>query len=206
MLDFSSIAADFENPRIEQQMRFITEIDKMKHILRRTILLDGSRCENDAEHSWHLAVMAQLLAEYATESFCMERVLKMVIVHDLIEVYAGDTFAFDVQGNKDKDQREKDAADTLFALLPKEQGDEIRTLWEEFDTMNTSDSRYAAALDRLQPFLHNALTEGHTWKLGNVTRQQVINRMQPTLDALPAMKPFIMNTIRKNIEAGYILL
>lgn len=206
MLDFSSIAADFENPRIEQQMRFITEIDKMKHILRRTILLDGSRCENDAEHSWHLAVMAQLLAEYATESFCMERVLKMVIVHDLIEVYAGDTFAFDVQGNKDKDQREKDAADTLFALLPKEQGDEIRTLWEEFDAMNTSDSRYAAALDRLQPFLHNALTEGHTWKLGNVTRQQVINRMQPTLDALPAMKPFIMNTIRKNIEAGYILL
>lgn len=146
--------------RLERQLRFLTEIDKAKLILRRTLLTDGSRRENDAEHSWHLAVMAAVLQEHAREPFSMERVLKMTLIHDLVEIYAGDTFAFDTAANAGKEDRETAAADRLFALLPPDQGQELRALWEEFDAMETADARYAAALDRLQPFLHNLCTQG----------------------------------------------
>ncbi len=205
MPDFDQIAGNFDNSRLESQMRFIAEVDKVKQILRRTLLTDKSRRENDAEHSWHLALMAPILQEYAAEPFNMEHVLKMVIFHDLIEVYAGDTFAFDKTGNLDKEEREKAAADKLFAILPPEQGLEFRALWEEFDEMQTADAKYAAALDRLQPFLHNALTDGHTWRLGKVTRQDVMNRMQPAIDALPDIAPFILSTIEKHIAEGCIM-
>ena len=205
MPDFNQIACNFGSSRLESQMRFIAEVDKVKQVLRRTLLTDKSRRENDAEHSWHLALMAPVLQEYAAEPFNMEHVLKMVIFHDLIEVYAGDTFAFDKTGNLDKEEREKAAADKLFAILPPEQGAEFRTLWEEFDAMQTADAKYAAALDRLQPFLHNALTDGHTWRLGKVTRQDVMNRMQPAIDALPGIAPFILATIEQHIAEGIIL-
>lgn len=204
VLAFDDIESLFENQRLASQMRFIVEVDKIKNILRRTILTDGSRRENDAEHSWHLALMAQLLEEYTKEPFSMERVLKMVIIHDLVEVYAGDTFAFDVSGNANKEEREKKAADKLFSILPKEQGDEIRLLWQEFDRMDTNDSKYAASLDRLQPFLHNALTNGHTWDLAKVKKSQVIERMQVAIDNLPAIKPFILNVIEKYVKEGHI--
>lgn len=205
MPDFNKIAGNFGSSRLESQMRFIAEVDKVKQVLRRTLLTDKSRRENDAEHSWHLALMAPVLQEYAAEPFNMEHVLKMVIFHDLIEVYAGDTFAFDKAGNLDKEAREKAAADKLFAILPPEQGSEFRALWEEFDAMQTADAKYAAALDRLQPFLHNALTDGHTWRLGKVTRQDVMHRMQPAIDALPGIAPFILTTIEQHIAEGIIL-
>ena len=152
-----------KNIRLDQQLKFTAEIDKMTGILRRTMLIDGSRRENDAEHSWHIAVMALLFSEYAIEPVDVARAIKMCVVHDLIEIYAGDTFAYDPVGNKDKEQREQAAADKLFAMLPQEQGQEIRSLWEEFDEMKTPDAKYAACMDRLQPFLHNTLTQGHTW-------------------------------------------
>ena len=148
------------NLRLDQQLRFTAEIDRMTSVYRRTLLISGERPENDAEHSWHIAVMALLFKEYCVEEPSVERAIKMCVVHDLIEIYAGDTFAYDVSGNASKADRENEAADRLFAQLPSEQGAEIRALWEEFDAMETVDAKYAACLDRIQPFLHNTLTEG----------------------------------------------
>ena len=191
--------------RLEQQMRFLVEVDKMKSVYRRTILIDKTRRESDAEHSWHFALMAMLLAEYADpEKVDCARVIRMALVHDLIEIYAGDTFAYDVQGNQDKRQRETEAADKLFALLPEDQAAEIRALWEEFDAMETPDAQYAAAIDRLQPFLNNYLTQGHTWGLGGVKSAQVYERMDPIRVALPEVWPFVHKMIQESIEKGYL--
>lgn len=199
-----NIFADIENRDLQRRLFFITEIDKMKTVIRRTLLMDGSRRENDAEHSWHLAVMAFILEEYAKEPFCMERVLKMTLIHDLIEIYAGDTFAFDQAANLCKEEKERAAADRLFALLPEGQGADLRSLWEEFDRMDTPDSRYAAALDRLQPFLHNLITEGHTWVLGGVTIRQVMQRSGPAMEALPELRPWMEGHIKRAVEKGWI--
>ena len=191
--------------RLEQQMRFLVEVDKMKSVYRRTILIDKTRRESDAEHSWHFALLAMLLAEYADpEKVDCARVIRMALVHDLIEIYAGDTFAYDVQGNQDKRQRETEAADKLFALLPEDQAAEIRALWEEFDAMETPDAQYAAAIDRLQPFLNNYLTQGHTWGLGGVKSAQVYERMDPIRVALPEVWPFVDKMIQESIEKGYL--
>ena len=191
--------------RLEQQMRFLVEVDKMKSVYRRTILIDKTRRESDAEHSWHFALMAMLLAEYADpEKVDCARVIRMALVHDLIEIYAGDTLAYDVQGNQDKRQRETEAADKLFALLPEDQAAEIRALWEEFDAMETPDAQYAAAIDRLQPFLNNYLTQGHTWGLGGVKSAQVYERMDPIRVALPEVWPFVDKMIQESIEKGYL--
>ena len=191
--------------RLEQQMRFLVEVDKMKSVYRRTILIDKTRRESDAEHSWHFALMAMLLAEYADpEKVDCARVIRMALVHDLIEIDAGDTFAYDVQGNQDKRQRETEAADKLFALLPEDQAAEIRALWEEFDAMETPDAQYAAAIDRLQPFLNNYLTQGHTWGLGGVKSAQVYERMDPIRVALPEVWPFVDKMIQESIEKGYL--
>ena len=191
--------------RLEQQMCFLVEVDKMKSVYRRTILIDKTRRESDAEHSWHFALMAMLLAEYADpEKVDCARVIRMALVHDLIEIYEGDTFAYDVQGNQDKRQRETEAADKLFALLPEDQAAEIRALWEEFDAMETPDAQYAAAIDRLQPFLNNYLTQGHTWGLGGVKSAQVYERMDPIRVALPEVWPFVDKMIQESIEKGYL--
>ncbi len=190
--------------RLKSQIDFIIEVDKLKHIMRRTLLINESRRENDAEHSWHLALAAIVLQEYAVTSVNMERVLKMVIVHDLIEIYAGDTFAFDIEANKDKEKKEKDAADKLFSQLPTEQGNEIRYLWEEFDCMNTDDSRFAASLDRIQPFIHNTKTGGHTWIKGSASKKQVLERMNPVRSALPAIWPWVLEQIENGITQGWI--
>lgn len=202
IFDFSAVK-DFPK-KLQQQMIFIAEVDKLKNIFRRTILTDSSRRENDAEHSWHLALMAIVLEEYAAEPVNLGRVLAMVTVHDLIEIYAGDTFAFDAAANQDKAQREQAAAEKLFGMLDQEQGHKFRQLWEEFDAMNTADSRFAASLDRIQPFMHNVLTEGHTWKLGSVTKEQVYRRMAPVKTGTPALWPWLESQVASAIEKGWI--
>lgn len=202
IFDFSAVK-DFPK-KLQQQMIFIAEVDKLKNIFRRTILTDSSRRENDAEHSWHLALMAIVLEEYAAEPVNLGRVLAMVTVHDLIEIYAGDTFAFDAAANQDKAQREEAAAEKLFGMLDQEQGNKFRQLWEEFDAMNTADSRFAASLDRIQPFMHNVLTEGHTWKLGSVTKEQVYRRMAPVKTGTPALWPWLESQVASAIEKGWI--
>ena len=199
-----NINMTFSAERLQQQLDFIVEVDKLKHIFRRTILIDASRRENDAEHSWHLSMCAILLQEYAIEKIDLCRVLKMVTIHDLIEIYAGDTFAFDVEANKDKAQREELAADKLFSQLPEDQAKEIRSLWEEFDAMNTPDSRYAASLDRIQPFIHNTKTGGHTWIKGCATEAQVLERTGPIKTGTPALWPWILENIEIGIKEGWI--
>lgn len=191
--------------KLEQQLEFIAEVDKLKHILRRTLLIDGSRRENDAEHSWHLAMCAIVLEEYAVEKIDLGRILKMVTVHDLVEIYAGDTFAFDIEANKEKEKREQIAADKLFSQLPQEQADDLRALWEEFDAMNTADSRFAASLDRIQPFLHNTKTGGHTWIKGSATEAQVLERMDPVKTGTPALWPWVLENIAIGLSEGWIV-
>lgn len=190
--------------RLEQQLRFLVEVDKMKSVYRRTILIDKTRRESDAEHSWHFALMAMLLLEYAPETVSCEHVMRMALVHDLVEVYAGDTFAYDEQGYLDKEQREREAADRLFAMLPGDQAAELRTLWEEFDRAETPDAQFAAAIDRLQPFLNNYLTQGHTWALGDVKSEQVYKRMDMIRIGMPEVWPFVDRMIQESIEKGYL--
>ena len=134
-----------EKTRLQKQLAFLLEIDKMKTILGSNVILDKSKQEDDAEHSWHMAVMAMLLYEYAPKGTDLLRVLKMALIHDLVEVYAGDTFCYDKTANQDKVRREQAAADKLFSMLEKDQEQELRTLWEEFDRMDTPDSLYAGA-------------------------------------------------------------
>ena len=162
--------------RLEQQIRFILEIDKLKTILRRTYLLHVDRAENTAEHSWHLAMMAILLAEHANEPVDVPRVVKMVLIHDIVEIDAGDTYIYDTQGALDKAEREHTAADRLFGMLPSDQGLEFRTLWEEFEARQTPDAKFAAALDRFMPQLHNYHTRGRSWNEHGITADRVLAR------------------------------
>lgn len=192
--------------RLDSQFLFTAEIDKMTSVLRRTLLLDKSRRENDAEHSWHIAVMAMLFSEYAAAPVDIGRVVQMCVVHDLVEIYAGDTFAYDAAGNVDKEEREKAAADKLFAMLPEEQGRMIRSLWEEFDAMETADAKYAACMDRLQPFFHNTLTDGHTWVEGGTNRAAVEKRMAVIKEVMPKVYEWVEGNIDHAIAEGWLKL
>ena len=201
-----SIAVCHNTPvtRLDQQLSFILEIDKLKTVLRQTLLIDKSRRENSAEHSWHLAVMAMLLAEYAVEPIDQLRAIKMLLIHDIVEVDAGDTFAYDTVGNSHKDEREQRAADRLFGLLPPEHGRELRALWDEFEARQTPESKYANALDRLQPLLHNSRTEGGTWRIHKVTRAAVLKRMEPVKIGMPEVYPLIEKIIDDACRLNWI--
>ena len=190
--------------RFSEQLNFLKEIDRMKTVYRRNVVIDRSRQEDDASHSWHMAMFALVLKEYAPEGTDLYTVVKMCLVHDLVEVYAGDTFCYDAEGNKDKAVRERLAADKLFALLPEEQGKEFRELWEEFDAPSTKEGWFAAALDRLQPFLLNYHTEGHTWHLAKVTRDDLLNRMAPVKEGMPGEWDRVVAMIDDAIERGFV--
>jgi len=164
--------------RLEQQLAFIVEIDRLKRILRRTSLIDGDRRENSAEHSWHIAVIAMVLAEYTNASINLLHVLKMLLVHDIVEIDAGDTFAYDTVGMLDKEARERSAADRIFGLLPDDQRDEVRGLWEEFDDCTTSEARFANMADRLMPVLQNYHNGGGTWAEAKVDRTAIDRRLR----------------------------
>jgi putative hydrolase of HD superfamily len=191
-------------PRLSQQLEFILEIDKLKTILRQTLLTDSSRRENSAEHSWHLAIMAWLLTEYATAPIDVCRVMKMLLVHDLVEIDAGDTFAYDVAGNASRAARELKCAERIFGLLPAEQGRDLRSLWEEFEAAASPESKYANALDRLQPLLHNSRTQGGTWRIHSVRRDQVYRRMDPVRTALPEIWPVVTRIVEDACQRGWI--
>lgn len=186
-------------------MGFLTEIDKLKKIQRRTLLLDKSRYENDAEHSWHLAMMILCLAEHSDfPDLDILRCLKMVLVHDLVEIDAGDTYAFDEEANLDKEARELAAADRLFALLPTDQGEEFRNLWDEFEARSTPESRFANAVDRMQPLLHNCLTGGIEWRKNGVRFHQVIKRCQPIEDGSVALWELMEGHIKDAVSDGIL--
>lgn len=159
--------------RLAQQMAFIIEIDRLKTVLRRTLIADGSRYENSAEHSWHLALAAMILAEHSDEPVELLRVLQMLLIHDIVEIDAGDTFYYDDAGRQDKAEREQRAADHLFGLLPPDQRDQFHALWTEFEARETAEARFANALDRLMPLIHNTLNDGHTWRKNGISLEQV---------------------------------
>jgi putative hydrolase of HD superfamily len=182
--------------RFQRQLAFIVEIDKLKTVLRRTMLTDQSRRENSAEHSWHIALMAVLLHEHAGEAVDLMRVIKMLLVHDIVEIDAGDTFAYDATGRLDKEERERRAADRLFALLPDDHAQELRSLWDEFEENRSPEACFANALDRLQPLLQNLHSKGGTWRSHGITLEQVIERMQPIQNACPAIWPWVEDSLR----------
>ena len=191
--------------RLKKQLDFIIELDKMKSVYRQTILIDRSREETDAEHSWHIAVMALLLREYAAADVDIDRVVRMTLVHDLIEIYAGDTFAYDTGGNSTKEERERQAADKLFAMIDDDQAAEYRALWEEFDAMETPDAMFAAAVDRLQPLINNHMTDGHTWVKHGVKSDSVYKRMEPIKKAMPELWEFVENAVNNGLEKGLFI-
>ena len=203
MLDVENFLAGADE-KINQLLRFTAEVDKMTGISRRTMLLNKSRRENDAEHSWHIAVMAMLFKDYAPEGCDVARAVQMCIVHDLVEIYAGDTFAYDVSANLGKEELEKAGADRLFGELPEHLGKQFRLLWEEFDKMETPDAKYAAAMDRLQPFLHNTLTDGQTWKEGKPSVDMVEKRLGPALELIPEIKGWYDANIERAKKEGWL--
>lgn len=191
--------------RFKKQLDFLIEVDKVKNILRMTSIADGSRRENDAEHSWSLAIMAVLFSEYMEAELDVLKVVKMVLIHDLVEVYAGDTFCFDEVGMEDKDEREQASADKIFGILEADQNLEFRNLWEEFEACETREAQYAAMLDRLQPLIMNYINEGGTWAQHGITVEQVYKRNQITLDRGPKeFIDFIQQVVAECEEKGYI--
>ena len=196
------------NPRAEtlnRRLAFLRELDKLKSVSRRISLIDRSRLENSAEHSWHLGTMAVVLAEYAPEGANIGRVVEMLLVHDVVEIDAGDTFAFDAAANVGKAERETVAADRLFGLLPDDDGRRLRELWDEFEEGETPAARFANALDRLQGLLMNdAPGDGGTWRIHGVTSTQVLARMAPIQSGAPALWPIVLDAVERAVVAGHV--
>ena len=190
--------------RLQRQIRFILEIDALKGVLRRTYLPGADRPENSAEHSWHVAVMAVLLAEHANETVDVARVVRMLLIHDVVEVDAGDTYVYDTAGAEAKAEREVRAADRVFGLLPEDQGRELRALWEEFEEGRTAEARFAAALDRLMPVLHNVHTGGRSWREHGITADRVIARNARMSEGSEALWEYARSLIEDAVEKGHL--
>jgi putative hydrolases of HD superfamily len=192
--------------RLTRQIRFIAEVDKLKEILRQTLCTQSRRQENDAEHSWHLALLVIVLAEHSNhQPLDVLRVLKMVIVHDLVEIDAGDTFAYDTARMADQHEREARAADRIFGLLPEDQCTEFRALWDEFEARATPEARFAAAVDRFQPMLLNCLTEGAAWRQHGITRDRVLARNQHIDSGASPLWAYARQMIDDAVAAGHLV-
>jgi putative hydrolases of HD superfamily len=193
--------------RLERQVAFLVEADKLKTIIRRSPLVDRSRGENSAEHSWHLLLTAMVLREHLAgevKGCDLLRALQLMVIHDLVEIDAGDTFAYDPAGQEAKAARELAAADRIFGLLPADQAAEFRAFWEEFEARTSPEARFAHAMDRIQPLLQNASSGGGSWSNHDVTRDQVLRRMAPIETDLPAVWPLVLEIIDTFCAAGVI--
>ena len=196
---------DEEMSRLNQMFQFLLEIDKAKRITRQTPISDSSRKENDAEHSWHLAVMTLLLSEYANEKIDVLRTMSMVLVHDLVEIYAGDTYAYDEAGKQTQRAREMAAADKLYALLPDDMEEKLRALWDEFEEQKTPEAKFAHTVDHVQPTMLNHATDGISWKEHGVTLSQILNRNSNTPEGSEILWEYAKkNFIEPHLESGEI--
>ena len=186
------------------QIEFIREIDKLKYIFRKTKLINSDRPENDAEHSWHLAMMAIVLAGHANEPIDLEKVMKMVLIHDIVEIDSGDVFAYDTTKSHDNFDEELKAARRIFGILPEEQAEEFINLWIEFEEMKTPESKFARALDRLEPLLQNASNNGGTWREFDVNYDKVIEKKQVIKEGSEELWKFAENLIDESVEKGIL--
>lgn len=190
--------------RLARQLAFLVEADKLKSVNRRTPLVDASRLENSAEHSWHLVLAALVLREHTTEPFDLVHVLELLAVHDLVEIDAGDTFAYDASAHHDKAAREQAAAARIFGLLPADQASYFRELWVEFEAQQSIEARFANALDRFQALLLNANAGGGSWRTHEVTRAAVLRRMAPIEATLPSVWTVVTEIIESFSAAGVL--
>ena len=190
--------------RLTRQIAFLLETDKLKSILRRSYLVNGTRRENSAEHSWHLSVMAMLLAEHANAPVDTLRVLKMLLVHDIVEIDADDTYCYNEVGMVDKAAREQSAADRIFGLLSPDQEQEMRGLWDEFEERETPEAKFAAALDRLMPLLHNYHTQGRSWQENGIVSRQVLERNAHIADGSEDLWRYVHALIEDAVAKGYL--
>ena len=188
--------------RLKKQMDFLLEADKLKFITRQTYLSDGKRKENDGEHSWHLALMAVLLSEYSNEKVDLVKVITMVLIHDIVEIDAGDTYAYDAVGNQSKREREVKAADRIFNILPEDQAKKFRQLWEEFEAYETPEAKFAHVCDNVQPLMLNDATDGLAWREHDVKKSQVLQRNSRTGEGSQVMMEYINKILDKNVESG----
>ena len=191
-----------KHERLQQQIAFLMEIDKVKNIFRQTYLADGERKENDAEHSWHIALMAVLLQEHAEEEVDLLKVMTMVLIHDLVEIDAGDTYAYDSEGTKSKRERELKAAERIFGILPKDQGTYFRSLWDEFEEYSTEDAKFAHLLDNFQPLLLNDASDGKSWAEHGVHKAQVCKRNERIADTSDIVWEKMLEIMDKHVEKG----
>ena len=191
--------------RLKKQIDFISEIDKIKSIFRQTYVSDLSRQENDAEHSWHLALMAMVLSEYANEEVDVLHVIELVLIHDMVEIDAGDTYAYDPEANKTKRERELKAAERIFHLLPDDQAEWVRGLWDEYEASETKEAKFALSLDILHPILMNDLGNGLAWVDHDVTEKQARDRIARVKPGSEALFDLCDQIVKENVEIGNII-
>lgn len=190
--------------KLNKQLSFIIEIDQLKTVLRQAKIMDGSRQENSAEHSWHFAMTMILLAEYSSAKVDINKTIKMALIHDVVEVYAGDTFVYDEVARQAKIEVEKKAAEKIFSLLPEEQGQELYQLWWEYESQETAESRFAMAVDRLLPILCNYHTGGYSWKKHGIRREQVDAKNELWKTAAPELHEFVCILLKQAEENGLL--
>lgn len=194
-----------EKSRIDRQFEFLLEADKEKFIQRKTLKSDGKTFENDAEHAWHMALMCLLLGEYANEDIDLLKTISMILIHDVVEIDAGDTYAYDDEGRKSQRERELKAADRLFGLLPDDQGEKFRALWEEFEEGKTNEAKFAHTMDNVQPAMLNNSTDGKMWEKNKVKLSQILERNKNTADGSKTLWDYSYNNfIKPNVEKGRI--
>lgn len=195
-----------DKSRIEKQFDFCLEIDKEKLIKRQTFLSDGVHKENDAEHAWHMALMCILLSEYANEGIDLLKTISMILVHDIVEIDAGDTYAYDDNGKKTQRQREEKAADRIFGLLPDDQKEKLRALWEEFEAGETAEAKFAHTIDNIQPTMLNSSTDGKMWAERGIKLSQILERNKPTAEGSEKLWEYSLNNfIKPNVKKGRII-
>ena len=191
--------------RFQKQLDFILEIDKEKNILRQTHLTGYTRQENDAEHAWHMAIMIYLLKEYANEEFDVTKAMMMALIHDIVEIDAGDTYAYDVENKKTQEERERKAAERIFGILPEEQQKELKGLFEEFEAGETKEAKFVRAMDNLQPLLLNNSNDGEDWKKRGIKKSQVLKRQERTKPGSEEIWDFSVKLVQENVDKGNLI-
>ncbi len=195
-----------DKERLDKQFAFARELDKEKLIGRQTYLANGERKENDAEHAWHMAIMALILSEYANEEIDVLRTISMILIHDVVEIDAGDTYAYDENGKKSQREREVKAADRLFGMLPKDQAVKFRNLWEEFEAQETKEAKFARTMDNIQPVVLNDASDGKSWVEHGVHLSQILNRNKNTAKGSEVIWNYAKeNFIDENVRKGNII-